>query len=158
VQRAGAFLLRTVPGWILGTIMLVGVALCFANVVSRYVFGNAIFWAEEILVFLTIWGIFIGTAAAAYDGAHLNMDLFQRAVPGAARAALNLVIALTIIACCVFGAWQSYTVVKLFAAGGQMTVAAQIPKAIPHAALLAGFALTALAVLVRIRAYVSGRF
>jgi TRAP-type C4-dicarboxylate transport system permease small subunit len=138
--------------------MLLGVALCFANVVSRYVFGSAIFWAEEVLVFLTIWGVFIGTAAAAYDGAHLNMDLFQSAVRGPARTALNLAVALAMIACCAFAAWQSYTVVKLFVAGGQVTVAAQLPKAIPHAALLAGFALTALAVAVRIRAYMSGRF
>jgi C4-dicarboxylate transporter DctQ subunit len=158
VQRAGAFLLRTVPRWILGAIMLVGVAICFANVVSRYVFGAAIFWAEEVLVFLTIWGVFIGTAAAAYDGAHLNMDLFQRLVRGRARTALNLVVALVIVVCCAFAAWQSLTVVKLFLAGGQVTVAAQLPKAIPHAALLAGFTLTALAVVVRIRAYMSGKF
>jgi TRAP-type C4-dicarboxylate transport system permease small subunit len=158
VQRAGAFLLRTVPGWILGTIMLVGVAICFANVVSRYVFGNAIFWAEEVLVFLTIWGVFIGTAVAAYDGAHLNMDLFQRVVTGPARTVLNLAVALTIVACCAFAAWQSLTVVKLFIAGGQVTVAAQLPKAIPHTALLVGFVLTALAVAVRIRAYMSGKF
>jgi C4-dicarboxylate transporter DctQ subunit len=154
----GRFLLRTVPGWILGTIMLAGVAICFANVVSRYVFGAAIFWAEEVLVFLTIWGVFIGTAAAAYDGAHLNMDLFQSVVRGHARTALNLFIALAVIACCAFAAWQSLTVVKLFIAGGQLTIAAQLPKAIPHTALLVGFVLTALAVVVRIRAYMSGKF
>jgi C4-dicarboxylate transporter DctQ subunit len=154
----GAFLFRRVPGYILGTIMLVGVGITFANVVSRYLFGNAIFWVEEVLVFLSIWGVFIGTAAAAYDGAHLNMDLFQSVLRGRARAALNLFIALTIIACCTFAAWQSYTVVALFIAGGQVSVSAQIPKAIPHAALLVGFALTALAVAVRIRAYMSGKF
>ncbi len=154
----GAFLFRRVPGYILGTIMLVGVGITFANVVSRYLFGNAIFWVEEVLVFLSIWGVFIGTAAAAYDGAHLNMDLFQSVLRGRARAALNLLIALTIIACCTFAAWQSYTVVALFIAGGQVSVSAQIPKAIPHAALLVGFALTALAVMVRIRAYMSGKF
>ena len=138
--------------------MLVGVGITFVNVVSRYLFGNAIFWVEEVLVFLSIWGVFIGTAAAAYDGAHLNMDLFQSVLRGRARAALNLLIALTIIACCAFAAWQSYTVVALFIAGGQVSVSAQIPKAIPHAALLVGFALTALAVAVRIRAYMSGKF
>ena len=43
--------------------MLVGVAISFANVIARYVFGYALFWAEETLVFLAIWGVFIGVAA-----------------------------------------------------------------------------------------------
>jgi TRAP-type C4-dicarboxylate transport system permease small subunit len=53
---------------------------------------------------------------------------------------------------------QSYKIVSLFIMGGQVTVAAQIPKAIPHAALTVGFTLTAIAVLVRLRAYVTGKF
>jgi TRAP-type C4-dicarboxylate transport system permease small subunit len=154
----GAFLFRKLPGVILGSIMLAGVLINVINVISRYVFGNALHWVEEVLVFLTIWGVFIGMAAAAYDGAHLNMDLFQNLLRGKARAALNLVIALTIVACCAFAAFQSYKIVSLFIMGGQVTVAAQIPKAIPHAALTVGFTLTAIAVLVRLRAYVTGKF
>lgn len=154
----GAFLFRRLPGYVLGSIMLIGVLINVVNVIGRYAFGNAIFWVEEVLVFLTIWGVFIGMAAAAYDGAHLNMDLFQSLLRGKARAALNLVIALTIVACCSFAAFQSYRIVTLFIAGGQVTLAAQIPKAIPQAALAVGFALTAIAVLVRLRAYVTGKF
>jgi TRAP-type C4-dicarboxylate transport system permease small subunit len=154
----GEILFRRLPGYILGSIMLAGVLINVVNVISRYAFGNAIFWVEEVLVFLTIWGVFIGMAAVAYDGAHLNMDLFQGLLRGKARAALNLVVALTIVACCAFAAWQSYTIVALFIAGGQVTLAAQIPKSIPQAALAVGFTLTAIAVLVRLRAYVTGKF
>jgi TRAP-type C4-dicarboxylate transport system permease small subunit len=39
-----------------------------------------------------------------------------------------------------------------------VSLAAGVPKAVPHAALLVGFVLTAAAVLVRLRAYLSGKF
>lgn len=148
----------TVPRWILGTLMLAGVAINFANVVGRYLFGQALFWAEETMVFITIWGVFIGMAAIAYNGEHLNMDLFSQSVRGRWRIALNAGAAGTLLACCLFVAWQSFQVVALFAGAGQVSVAAGIPKAIPHAALAVGFLLTAAAVLVRIRSYLAGKF
>jgi len=152
------FAFVTLPRWILGTLMLVGVAINFANVVGRYVFGHAFFWAEETMVFLTIWGVFLGMAAITYNGDHLNMDLFSTAIRGPWRKALNGFVAAVLVACCLFVVVQSYQVVTLFAQAGQISVSAGIPKAIPHAALLAGFALAALAVVVRIRSYLTGKF
>jgi TRAP-type C4-dicarboxylate transport system permease small subunit len=138
--------------------MLAGVAINFANVVGRYLFGQALFWAEETMVFITIWGVFIGVAAIAYNGDHLNMDLLSQAIRGRWRTALNAAIVAALLACCAFVALQSFQVVRLFAEAGQVSVAAGIPKALPHAALAVGFVLTALAVLARIRAYLSGKF
>jgi len=152
------FAFVSVPRWILGTLMLAGVAISFANVIGRYLFGQALFWAEETTVFLVIWGVFVGMAAIAYNGDHLNMDLFSNAIRGRWRIALNAAVTIALLACCLFMAVQSFQVVALFARAGQVSVAAGIPKAIPHAALAVGFVLTALAVLVRIRSYVTGKF
>lgn len=148
----------TVPEWIMGTLMLTGVAINVANVVGRYVFGYALFWAEEIMVFITIWGVFIGLAAITYRGDYLNMDLFSRLLKGRARLVLNGVIAIALLACCAFMITQSYRVVTLMAQAGQVSISASVPKAIPHAALLVGFSLTVLAVIVRIRSYITGKF
>jgi len=152
------FVFATLPGWILGALMLVGIALNFGNVVSRHLFGQAIFWTEEILVYLTIWGVFLGMAAIAYRGEHLNMDLFSAAIPSRWRKLHRGLVAAVMFAVCVFVAVQSWKTVMLFAQAGQVSIAAGVPKAIPHAALLVGFVLTALAVLVRLRAYLSGKF
>jgi TRAP-type C4-dicarboxylate transport system permease small subunit len=154
----GRLAFAVVPRWILGTLMLIGVAINFANVLSRYLLGHAMFWVEEVLVFLTIWGVFIGMAAIAYDGAHLNMDLFCATIRGRLRTFLNGAIVLLFLACSAFVVVQSWKVVALFVQSGQVSVSAGVPKAIPHAALLVGFALTLLAVLVRVRSYLSGKF
>ena len=154
----GRFVFATVPGALLGALMLAGIAINFANVVSRHLFGQAIFWTEEVLVFMTIWGVFLGMVRIAYNGEHLNMDLFSAQIRGRWRTALNGVTVALMLAVCLFVAAQSWMTVALFAQAGQVSVAAGIPKAIPHAALLAGFVLTAAAIAVRIRSYLSGRF
>ena len=151
------FIFVTLPHWLLGWLMLVGVAISFSNVVPRYVFGYAIFWAEEVLVFLAIWGVFIGMAAAAYERAHLNMDLFSQSISGRVKLVLNAAMAATLLACCGFMLVQSWQVVSLFYQGGVVSVSAGVPKWIPHSAILAGFALTAVAVLIRIRIYLTGK-
>ncbi len=147
----------TLPHWLLGGLMLAGVAISFSNVVARYLFGHAIFWAEEVLVFVAIWGVFIGMAAAAYERAHLNMDLFSNNISGRAKLALNAAMVATLLACCGFMLVQSWKVVSLFYQSGVVSVSAGVPKWIPHAALPVGFALTMVAVLLRIRFYLGGK-
>jgi TRAP-type C4-dicarboxylate transport system permease small subunit len=152
------FAFVTLPGFLLGALMLSGIAINFANVLGRYLFGHALFWAEETMVFITIWGVFIGMAAIAYDGDHLSMDLFFARIRGRWRALLRILVAATTLACCAFVVVQSSQVVTLFIQAKQVSVSAGIPKAIPHAALLTGFLLTGLAVVIRIRSYMTGRF
>jgi TRAP-type C4-dicarboxylate transport system permease small subunit len=145
------------PHVVLGSLMLVGVAICFANVVGRYLFGYAMFWVEEVLVFLAIWGVFIGLASATYQRAHLSMDLFSLNLQGRARMLLNGVIAATLLACCAFMVVQSWLVVQLFYQSGVVSVAAGVPKWLSHAALPLGFAAAALAVLLRLRHHLAGK-
>jgi len=151
------FLFVTLARGVMGILMLAGVAICFSNVVARYLFGYALFWAEEVMVFLVIWGVFIGAAAAAYDRAHLNMDLFSYSFKGNVLAFLNGLLVAVLLASCVFMIVQSWQVVTLFYQGGVTSVSAGVPKWIAHSALPVGFALMALAVLARLPAYLRGR-
>jgi TRAP-type transport system small permease protein len=151
------FLFVTLARGVMGIVMLAGVAICVANVVARYFFGYALFWAEEVMVFLVIWGVFIGAAAAAYERAHLNMDLFSQSFKGSFLAFLNALLVAVLLGCCVFMIVQSWQVVTLFYQGGVRSVSAGVPKWISHLALPTGFSLMALAVLVRLPLYLRGR-
>lgn len=142
----------------MGSALLIGLGINLANVIGRYAFGYALYWAEEVLVYLMIWGIFIGIAAVAFKGEHLSMDLFSTSLGKPWSTIINACMVVILLLCCGFAISQSWKVVALFAQAGQMSVAAAIPKAIPHAALLAGFFLMLLAVLVRVRSYLSGKF
>jgi TRAP-type C4-dicarboxylate transport system permease small subunit len=146
-----------IPYWILGSLMLAGIAIIFANVVGRYVFGYALFWAEETLVYLTIWGVGIGLAAVTFNGDHLNMDLFSSRLRGRAKTLLDGLVMIVFVVCFAFVIRQSYQVVTLFMQSGAVSVSAGIPKAIPHAALLIGFVLALLAAMLRFWNHLKGK-
>jgi TRAP-type C4-dicarboxylate transport system permease small subunit len=150
------FVFVTLARGVMGILMLAGVAICFANVLARYLFGYALFWAEEVMVFLIIWGVFIGVGAAAYERAHLNMDLFSHSFKGSILGFLDALLVAVLLASCVFMIVQSWQVVALFYQGGVTSVSAGVPKWIAHLALPVGFALMALAVLARLKLYLRG--
>ena len=67
VQSALRLILRDIPRAGIGVIILVAVAINFANIVGRYVFLAPFDWAEEVLVFLVIWGVCLGGSAVTYE-------------------------------------------------------------------------------------------
>jgi TRAP-type C4-dicarboxylate transport system permease small subunit len=158
VRKSIRLILDQAPRYLMAALLLVAVAINFSNVIGRYVFQAAIFWTDEILVFLIIWCVFIGNVAVAYNGAHLKMDLFSARMRGPTRLLINASIALGMLACSVVMVWQSTQVVLLLARTGQVSVTASIPMSLVHIAIPLGFALMALAVLARVHAYLTDDF
>ena len=139
------------------SLILVAIGINFANVVSRYLFDFALFWAEEIMIFIVVWCVFIGAVTVAFNGANLKMDLLSANFPPGWRELVNGAAAAAFVAGGGFAAWQSWKAVMLFS-GGSVSVTASVPMVIPHSALLIGLVLMVLAVLVRLRAYLRNRF
>ena len=137
-----------------GLLFLIAAALNIVNVIARYVFSNPIFWAEEILIFIIIWGVFLVAGSITYRGGHL---IYSKMGPRWKRV-VNIAIALTLIVCTIYTAMQSWKVVMLHYRNHGVTAGTDIPLVFPHAALLFGFSFMALAAMVRIRSYISGRF
>lgn len=156
--RLARLIFVRVPRLLTGTLVLVAIAVNFANVVARYVFASAIFWTEEVLVFLMLWSVFLAGVTIAFNGEHINMDLFLDRFSGPWKRLVMGSVAVVFIACCAFVLLQSWEVVGLHLTNGTRSMAAGVPMTIPHAALLVGFALMALAVAYRFRAYLRGTF
>jgi TRAP-type C4-dicarboxylate transport system permease small subunit len=157
-RRIEELIFIKMPYVVSGALFLVAAAINIVNVIGRYVFATPIFWAEEVLVFLVIWTVFLVAGSITYRGAHLNMDLIYAQLKAPWKQLVNLAIVLTLIVCAVFTAVQSWRVVTLHYRNGGVTAATDIPLVIPHAALLFGFGFMALAAIVRFRSYISGKF
>ncbi len=142
-------LLHRLPLTLAAFLLLGAIAINFANVVGRYLFLASIYWADEAMVFLVIWSIFLAAVAVTYDGSQLTMDLFSTRLPPRWQRVLDAVIAAVCLATFAFMAWQALTVVRTLMRNDQRSIALDIPIAIPHAALLVGFALSALVVIAR---------
>jgi TRAP-type C4-dicarboxylate transport system permease small subunit len=136
---------------LVGGLMLFSIALNFANVVGRYVFASPIIWAEEAMIYIMVWCVFLGAVVVTWEGQHLKMDLLTMAARGGWRKALVAVSALVLLTACLYVLFNSAPVVKLMLDNDQRSVVADIPMAIPHAAVLIGFVLMAAAVIARFR-------
>jgi TRAP-type C4-dicarboxylate transport system permease small subunit len=152
------FVFIRIPHVLSGTLFLIAVVLNIVNVIGRYVFGMPVFWAEETLTFTIIWIVFLVAGSIAYRGAHLNMDLVFSRLPGPWQVAIRVAIVLSLIACTIFTAVQSWKVVELHYMTGGVTAGTNIPLVIPHSALLFGFSFMALAAILRFRSYLTGKF
>jgi TRAP-type C4-dicarboxylate transport system permease small subunit len=157
-KRIEEFVFLKVPRILAGILFFIAAAINIVNVIARYVFSAPVFWAEEILVFIVIWTVFLVAGSITYRGAHLNMDLLYARLKSPWKQIVNVAIALTLIGCTTFTVAQSWRVVALHYRNGGVTASTDIPLVIPHTALLFGFAFMALAAIVRFRSYASGKF
>lgn len=157
-KRIEEFIFIKVPYVVSGILFLAAALLNIANIVARYVFFKPIFWAEEVLIFLMIWGVYVVVISITYRGAHLSMDLIYSRLNPPMKIIVNTVITATFIGCSILTAFESWKVVMLHYRNHAVTAGTNIPLVIPHAAVFFGFTLIAVTVLVRLRSYITGNF
>lgn len=74
--HATARWLAMVADHAVGWLLLITVILNVAQVFTRYVLNDPLFWTEEMIRYATIWLTFVGAAAASQYGDHMDMNLF----------------------------------------------------------------------------------
>jgi TRAP-type C4-dicarboxylate transport system permease small subunit len=143
-------LLRDIPRVAIGLILLLAIAINFANIVGRYLFLAPLAWAEEVLSFLVIWGVAFGASAVTYERRHLAMDLFSETFPPRLRRAVDVLILGAMIALCGFVCIQGWKIVAIMAANGQVSITAGVPMTIPYFSFVVGFGLITVAAVVQL--------
>lgn len=129
----------------MGLVFCAVVLLNFASAMLRYLDGGAIVGADEVQVYAVVWLIFVGAAIVAWRGTHLRMDVFSARLQGRAARLRQLLENLLAVAACGTMTWVSLRFVLQIHAMEQRSDGAGIPMWLPHAAVLAGFALITLA-------------
>jgi TRAP-type C4-dicarboxylate transport system permease small subunit len=152
------FAVLTVPRTIIGAAILASIAINFANIVGRYILLAPIIWAEEIMIYINVWCVFIGCILVTWDGRHLKMDLFSVMLKSPWKQIVNTIAVVGFILVCIFVVLQSWTVSGMMARLDQRSVVAEIPMVVPHAAVLLGFGAMLVVLLYKIRSYIIGAF
>ena len=138
--------------FVLGAALLIGVALNFANITGRYVFGAPIIWAEEALIYLLVWCVFLGAPLVSLEGQQIRIDLLVDHLSATPRRVCDAFVGLLSLAVCGFVAVQAWHVTAAMLRMNQRSIAADVPMALPHAAILVGFVGMAIAIVLRWRA------
>jgi TRAP-type C4-dicarboxylate transport system permease small subunit len=140
-----------------GTMLVASVGINFINIIGRYVFSTSITWAEEAMLFLMIGCVFLGAGPVGYLGRHIRMDVVVLALPPRARKFFEIFSDVVTVFTCVMLAIFAWPVVSMLAELNERSDTANIPLAIPQAALPIGLLLTAFLIVVRLIVHGAGR-
>jgi TRAP-type C4-dicarboxylate transport system permease small subunit len=124
-------------------LMLIAVALNFANIIGRYIFFAPIASAEEVMLFLLVGTVFLGNSVVAWEGRQIRMDVILQALPSAVRRWLELLADVTAIVVSVTLIWLGWPAIAMLVEFDQRSQAAEIPLAIPQALVPIGLGMTA---------------
>ena len=141
--------------WALIILLAAMSVIIFINVISRYIEGEALPWAEEVARHLMIWLTFLGAGPVLRYGGHLAVENLQDSLPRPWAIALRAVVALLLLGFFVFMIW--YGLIYVSRTQYQTTAATQISFGYIYAAMPLGGLLLILHFLLVLRDYVIDR-
>jgi len=124
-------------GFLAGTIIFTSLLL-FVNVVMRYVFMMPIFWAEELVRYLMVWMVFIGSSQVTSWGGHIGVDILPRFLSKRGNLILAFAVNLVCIAFCCVLVYYSYIQMNRVKIAQQVSPALEIPMWLAYAAIPTG--------------------
>lgn len=130
--------------------LLVVIVFNFLNVMSRYVFFHAIPWAEELMLYLSIFSVYAGAVSVAWEQRHIRLDgLFNLASPQW-RWVLPVVSSLIVVGILTPIVISSSSVVLMLYQFGEHSDALEVPMWIPQIIVPVSLALIVLVAVIRI--------
>ena len=126
------------------------VAINGANVVARYFFGSPFSWAEELMLFLMILGVFTGAVAVTWRNLHIRIDTLIDRLPPRLRRVVSAVATLVSVAILTIVMVASFQLVALLQSMDQRSDALHAPSWIPQSFVTIGLGLMALMMLTKL--------
>ena len=138
-------------------VLLVSVAINFANIIGRYFLNAPLEWGEEVMLFLMVGMVFLGAVVITTQGRHIRMDLAVAMLPARLQ---NAVSAFGILCEGIAGGlvvWLGVPVVQELMEFDQRAEASNLPLAYPQAIVPFGMGLIALICIGRLILLLGGR-
>lgn len=125
-------------------IFIIMTILLFVQVVTRYCFGHAVTWAEEVATILFVWMVYLGVAAAVLSRKHLKIDAFVEMLPFKAKKTLLIISNVIFLAFSLYIIFPMMSLVNNYAAKSATSPILKIPKALSYVVMTLCFLLTAI--------------
>jgi C4-dicarboxylate transporter DctQ subunit len=138
------------------TALLAIVALNAVNIVLRYFFRSPFSWAEEAMLYLMIFGVYVGAISVAWQQAHIRIDAILDFAPPARRRVLQIVSTLVMAAVLIPVVLASFRVVSLLFDFDQRSDALHLPVWIAQGVVPFSLCLIVLMSLLRIFVQLTG--
>jgi TRAP-type C4-dicarboxylate transport system permease small subunit len=137
---------------VVGLLGAVALLLSAFEIVTRYFLpAYAPDWGEEIIVYVTIWGIFIAGSALVEENRHVRADIIVRLFGSEGQRAAEIFNTLAGLAFTALLAWYGWAVVDFALLLDERSISSlKFPIAWYYACLPAGMALMALRYAIRL--------
>ena len=140
--------------YLCAALLIVIVAVVFANVVARYFFSSPLHWSDEVAQFLFLWLSYLGALAALMAGRHYSVPNLIDMLPGKARSAAATFSDLVVLAMLIVLVWYGWELMNRLSF--QTSLALQLPVSYVYLALPLTSALMALVIIARIVGRIRG--
>jgi C4-dicarboxylate transporter DctQ subunit len=107
--------------------LLAIVVLNAVNIVLRYFFKTPLSWAEEAMLYLMIFGVYVGAVSVAWQQAHIRIDAVLDFAPPGRRKILEIISTLVLAAVLLPVVYASFNVVNLLFEFDQRSDALHLP-------------------------------
>jgi TRAP-type transport system small permease protein len=118
--------------------------------VARYFFGSPFSWAEELMLFLMILGVFTGAVAVTWRNLHIRIDTLVDRLPPTLRRVVSMIATLASVAILTIVMVASFRLVSLLQSMEQVSDALHAPSWIPQSFVTIGLGLMALMMLAKL--------
>jgi TRAP-type C4-dicarboxylate transport system permease small subunit len=110
LRSACSMMARLVNGTVLLLVSIMLLVLS-AQVIMRYVFGQALSWSEELALACFTWSMLLAIALGVRHSVHVRMDLLIDRLPNSWRIVLEKILSLVIAGSGIFLAWAGWAYV-----------------------------------------------
>ncbi len=142
--------------WAGAAALLAIVAINAVNIILRYFFRTPLSWAEEAMLYLMIFGVYVGAVSVAWQQAHIRIDAILDFAPPARRRILQILSTLVLAAVLVPVVFASFRVVNLLFEFDQRSDALHLPMWIAQSVVPVSLLLIVVMSLLRIFVQVTG--
>ena len=122
-----------------GILLAIMTIIMTAEVVCRYFLGQSLIWAEELVRYMFIWTIFIGSASCIPLKGHITVDLLTQILPKKVCYWMECFTSLFWIAICGWFGYLSASYTMTVYQRGEFSTAMHLPMWIVYLALPLGF-------------------
>jgi C4-dicarboxylate transporter DctQ subunit len=140
-----------VEKFIVGLLAFSATMIAFYGVITRYLLRRPPDWAEEIVIYLIIWAVFITASILAEERGHVAATLIVEWFPLKARRYLAVFNGLVALGFCVAVSFLGYKIVSAAYVNDERSLTAlRFPVWIPYLSVAAGCTLVALRYAIRV--------
>jgi C4-dicarboxylate transporter DctQ subunit len=137
--------------YLTGILAAIATFFAFYQVVMRYVFNQAPEWAEESVLYLIIWAVFIISSKLVRDNEHVGADFVLRRLPVRVQRAVEIGNCLLALFFCALVIWYGFQIVETaLSLNEKSTTRLRFPMWIAYLAIPGGTCLIFLSYLRRL--------